>query len=382
MRSEYIGKLQFYWRMKKNLKEKNLVPDFVDFSFTLDKENNLIKQKIDKKTILYLETIYKENYNVGYLQEGHALSNLYGDDFLKFIISSIKNHFPETKKIFEIGAGGCFMLNKLKAYGFNVNAIDPSPIALNAGNKYKINVIQEFYPCLDNFISSDLIFHYDVLEHIEDPVSFLNFNYNDLNNNGLVIIAVPDCSEYIKKGDISMILHEHLNYFDEDSLKMVINKSKLSLVQIKRSNYGRVLFGLAKKDKDKQKTKKIESSENKFELFIKNYKSLKNQILGHIIKSSKNGKTLGFYIPLRALPYLSLLREINKVNIRFFDDNEGIYNNYFDGFNFKIENFSDLVDNPPDILYVFSEAFGITIKEKVQISSSKIEILTLEDFIR
>ena len=80
----YIGNLQFYWRMKnKSKNEPNVVPDFVEFSFSFDPINQLIVQQKNKKTLKYLDIIYKENYNVGYLQEGHALANLYGDDFLK-----------------------------------------------------------------------------------------------------------------------------------------------------------------------------------------------------------------------------------------------------------------------------------------------------------
>ena len=82
-----IGKLQFYWRMRSDLEsEPNVVPDFVDFSFSFDPVNQLIVQQKNENTLEYLDIIYKENYNVGYLQEGHALANLYGDDFLNFLL--------------------------------------------------------------------------------------------------------------------------------------------------------------------------------------------------------------------------------------------------------------------------------------------------------
>lgn len=377
-----LGKLQFYWRMKNNLEtEPNVVPDFVDFAFSFDPINQLIIQQKNQKTLEYLDIIYKENFNVGYLQEGHALANLYGDDFLNFMIEGIQHYNPKAKKISEIGAGGCFILNKLKEQDFKVQAIDPSPIAVESGRKLGIEVIEEFYPCDKHNILSDLIFHYDVLEHIENPVTFLNHNYDDLEEGGIVVLAVPDCTEYIKYGDISMILHEHINYFDEHSLKNIVQASKLNFLTIKKSNYGKVLYCIARKEKFSNSVT-LSSDQRKFQLFKHNLLSLRDNILHHIISEGEQGKSLGFYIPLRSLPYLSLLNNEEEYSIRFFDDNPALKNTFFDGFNIPVENMENLITKPVDTLYILSEAFGDKIKGKVNDQTNKINIFTLKDFLK
>jgi 2-polyprenyl-3-methyl-5-hydroxy-6-metoxy-1,4-benzoquinol methylase len=377
----YVGKLQFYWRMKNNpKKEINVVPDFVEFSFSFDPINQLIIQQKNKNTLEYLDTIYKENFNVGYLQEGHALANLYGDDFLNFLIEGIQKYNPKTKKISEIGAGGCFILNQLKEYNFTLRAIDPSPISVESGRKLGIQVIEEFYPCKKQSILSDLIFHYDVLEHIENPVTFLNHNYDDLEEGGIVIIAVPDCSEYIKYGDISMILHEHINYFDEQSLKNVVQASNLNFLEIRKSNYGKVLYCIARKEKNSTPVT-LTSNHTKFQLFKQNLLSLKDNILNHIRSEVEKGKSIGFYIPLRALPYLSLLKNTEKYSIRFFDDNPALKNTFFDGFDIPVENMENLISRPVNTLYILSEAFGHKIKNKVFEQTDRINIYLLKDFL-
>ena len=375
-----LGELQFYWRMRNNLEsEPNVVPDFVDFSFSFDPVNQLIVQQKNINTLEYLDIIYKENFNVGYLQEGHALANLYGDDFLNFLLEGIQKHNPTTKKISEIGAGGCFILNQLKEQDFSVQAIDPSPISIESGEKLGIEVIEEFYPCDKNNILADLIFHYDVLEHVEDPVAFLNHNYDDLDEGGIVVLAVPDCTEYIEYGDISMILHEHINYFDENSIKNVVDASNLTCLEIKKSSYGKVLYCLAKKEKE-SKPVILKSNKRKFDKFKHDVLKLKKNILTNIIEEASLGKNIGFYIPLRALPYLSLLENRNDFSIRFFDDNPSLRNTFFDGFDIPVENMDDLISNPVDTLYIISEAFGEVIKNKILKENPHINIKILNDF--
>lgn len=377
-----LGKLQFYWRMKEEFEIKpNVVPDFVDFSFSFDPVNQLIIQKKNDSTLEYLDVIYKENFNVGYLQEGHALATLYGDDFLNFLLKGVKKYNSKTKNITEIGAGGCYILKQLKEKNFEVQAIDPSPISVESGKKLDIEVIREFYPCDNYKVASDLIFHYDVLEHVEDPVAFLNHNNDNLNDNGIVVLAVPNCTDYIKYGDISMILHEHINYFDEESLRNTVNSSNLDLLEIKKSDYGKVLYCVAKKSKSIKKVSEPKSWV-KFKKFKKSVEKLKNNILSSIKDESSLGKKIGFYIPLRALPYLSLIDEREQLSIRFFDDNKALKNKLFDGFDIPIEDMEDLILYPVDTLYIFSEAFGDLIKEKVHKVDSTINILTLSDLFK
>jgi 2-polyprenyl-3-methyl-5-hydroxy-6-metoxy-1,4-benzoquinol methylase len=375
-----MGKIGFYWRMtdEPNLPE-NPVPDFVDFSFDFMEEYQLVIQTRNKQTWEYLETIYRENYNVGYLQEGHDLAESYGNDFLDFITRSIKAFNPETKSVYEIGAGGCYILNKLKKSGYSVAAIDPSPIAIVKGKELGIEVIPEFFPAKNEIPSSDLIIHYDVLEHVNDPSDFLRKHIPCLNRNGMILLAVPDCTEYIKSGDISMILHEHLNYFDKESLRNVVESAGFKVFDIAAANYGGVLYcvaGIADAE-----TWKPQSGITKYENFRSNLERLNRRVADFIAESSQAGNTLGCYIPLREIPYLSGLGITSGV--RFFDDNAGIYGQYFDGFKSPVENFEDLVKNPVTHLLILSSAFGEKIKQKVlnRIGAAKITIKTLDGLL-
>ena len=77
----------------------------------------------------------------------------------------------------------------------------------------------------------DCIFHSDVLEHIDTPINFLKEQYEGLNNEGILIISVPDCTESIKIGDVSMALHQHINYFTINSLKNIVERAGFEVLE-------------------------------------------------------------------------------------------------------------------------------------------------------
>ena len=373
-----LGKLSFYWRMtsRPNTPE-NPVPDFVDFSFSFLEEYQLLIQTRNSQTWQYLETIYKENYNVGYLQDGHALAENYGGDFIKFINYAIEKFNPNIKRVSEIGAGGCYILKQLKKQGYSVAAIDPSPIAHKAGLEFGIDVIPDFYPSDREMTKSDMMIHYDVLEHVPDPAAFLRNHKKDLTSNGLILFAVPDCTPYIEKGDISMILHEHLNYYNSVSLENVVRAAGFEPLEIRKADYGGVLYCVAKVDALNTWTPR--KGNDDFTTFVNNSNRLVQKVNAFVAEGTSNGNTLGCYIPLRVTPYLSIAKITG--GIRFFDDNPGLYQQYFDGFNTPVENFSDLVKKPVSHILIMSFAFGDKIKQKIleQSSGASMKIMSLKD---
>lgn len=375
-----IDPFTFYWRMTATPgRPKNPVPDFVNFSLTFREDVQLVIQKKDQATLDYLEAIYKEAYNVGYLQEGHDLAASYGGDVLSFIKSAIAKFAPAAKSFSEIGAGGCYILKQMKEAGYQVHAIDPSPICHHKGAEFGIEVIPTFYPAKEALPPSDVIFHYDVLEHVEDPSDFLRHHQADLNPGGIVIFAVPDCTSYIQRGDISMLLHEHLNYYDADSLANVVTAGGMEVLEIAASLHGAVLYCAARVPQ--QPTPWVaKSGVGKFAAFQTQYTKIHQAVQAFIAEAAQPGATLGCYIPLRTFPYLGSTSA--GMTLRFFDDNSSIYGQYFDGFNCPVENMADLVAKPVSHLLILSSAFGDKIRNKINtlVPNCYMQIRCLSDY--
>lgn len=374
-----LDQLAFYWRMTDSPHAGSVVPEFLPFEFGFIDDLQLIIQKRDPRVLDCLKKIYHEASNVGYLQEGHALAESYGRDFIEFI--SRQAGLDSGKLVAEIGCGGAYVLNELRKMGARVIGIDPSPVAVEQGRKLQIEIVQDFYPTEKLTTRADYIIHYDVLEHVEDPVKFLQAHRRDLTDDGQIIFGVPDCSECIACGDISMVLHEHLNYFDHESLAATVARAGFEVMSVESSNYGGVLYCAARRIAVEHCDFGPAGDSDKFESFVSKYESIVGRIEDYVSSLSPNPQnTLGFYVPLRMLPYMAALNL--ETECRFFDDDPGIHHKYFDGYAIKVENMSDLIESPTSHVIVGSFSFGEKIKAKIQgLVGNRIEVKTLADFI-
>lgn len=376
-----IEKLPFYWRLSPvNNKSLNVVDDYFPFSFDYDPKYGLLIQRRNEQVLEALDSVYKQEYNIGYLQDGNEIAKPYGRDFIAYIHTVLKNN-PSIKKILEIGCGGCVVLEDMKQQGYEVCGIDSSPFAATEGAKKGIDVVTDFFPSKLMSGKFDLIFHVDVLEHISSYVDFLKSQYEQLNDNGLVIVNVPDATESIEVGDISMAMHQHLNYFTEDSLSAVLQAAGFEVLFVNKAGYGGSLYAVGRRTANSHKPHSKLVDLNVYEKFVEqaqrvisSFEESSNRVL------SNKKRSLGYYVPLRTLPYIAKLGLYE--GFRFFDDTAHWHDNVFDGVDVPIENFADLKREPVTDLIVMSLTFGEVIKKKVQNEfGDSINVITLNDLI-
>ncbi len=371
--------LNFYWRVSNSPNPHPNIPSRLPISLGYSKKLGLIKQLPNQKTLDALKKVYSLNFNIGYLQEGFSFQKGYLVSIKEFIYKIVK--FKKNMTIFEIGCGGAALLSEFKEKGYSVSGIDPSPIAKKACDKLGINIIQDFYS-KEKVSAFDFIFHHNVLEHVENPLKLLRHNYYNLNEKGQIVIAVPDCTYYINHGDISMVWHEHISYFDDESLRNILIKAGFTDVVIKKSSYGGLLYGYGIKAKKNHHEQVFIENENKFKDFVNStlikFKNV-SKLLNKILITEKSD--LGIYVPLRFISYLSLMdlekEYLNK--IRFFDDDSSSIGKYYDGFSIKIESFKDFKKKPPNNVIICSDKFFDQIFSKISlIMKNKSQIYSLK----
>ena len=371
-----LGDMPFYWRIAKTPNEESLIPKILPYTFTLNKSINLIIEEQSPEFLKTLRIMYEQESNIGFLLDGHTLAESYGKDFFEFLYDQIRKY--KIKKIHEIGCGGCYILDKLKSLGYQVTGIDPSPIAISKAKEKNIQLIPDFYPSELLKEKADLIFHVDVLEHISNPVEFIASHKEGLTDDGLIIANVPDTTQSIELGDISIASHQHVNSFDERSLFNTFTKAGFHPVAIQKAKVGGSLYGLASKKKIVSFTPKVH--ENTALKFFQKANLAINKFKLIVEKSIKESKSLGFYMPLRSFPYLAVTGLLDKV--RLFDDIEHWHLGYIDGSNIPIENYQDLIEKPVDHLFIMSLSYGQILKNKVKSQLPNIEITTLEEILK
>ena len=204
-----IDQLPFYWRLKVR-DTKSLVPQRFPFEYDFVESLQLLIQKRNPETLAHLSKIYREDSNIGYLQDANEIAKPYGTDFSRFIDFALKQWGGSVKRILEIGCGGCTILQNLKERGYEVTGIDPGPLSVREGKMRGVPIVNDFFPTPDFRDSVDFIFHNDVLEHVPAPVEFLTAQKIQLESGGLIITAVPDCCDGVNFGEISMTMHQHL----------------------------------------------------------------------------------------------------------------------------------------------------------------------------
>ena len=166
-----------------------------------------------------------------------------------------------------------------------------------------------------------------------------------------------------------MVLHEHLNYFDRQSLENVVRSAGFKPLRIESAKHGGVLLCCAVVDNDMPRPL-MDKSRDKFNSFCVNA----NRALENFkAKASVSGE-LGIYVPLRAFPYLSQISP-DQV-IRFFDDDPGLRGCYYDVQDASVENATDLLANPPERVLICSLAFGDRIAARLrEISDKQLDIV-------
>lgn len=206
------------------------------------------------------------------------------------IKNRIMDVLPNCKNILEIGSGSGFNLISLREKYKDANyfAIEPSQTSKEILERSNISVISNDADSNwdKNDVKYDLIIMRHVLEHMMDPITVLKKIASSLSEDGLFYVAVPNA--YKPKSPFkSWVRFPHTYYFSPDSLKVILEKSGLSVVNelSEGDEFNQFeLFGLAKKSLVNNEPKIADNSKKQREIF--NEISKKEANLKYKVKQS------------------------------------------------------------------------------------------------
>lgn len=107
----------------------------------------------------------------------------------------------EGGNILEIGCSSGFMLYGLdKIYNLNTMGIEPSGVFSELLQKNSITTFDDMEQIrsTQTDLKFDLIMHFFVLEHIQEPVSFLKESYDLLKPGGKIICEIPNANDPLR----------------------------------------------------------------------------------------------------------------------------------------------------------------------------------------
>lgn len=157
----------------------------------------------------------------------------------KFIYSAFYSEIKNISKgsILDVGCGNGEYILKMKKKGWETYGIETDPEALEIC-KRKIPNGNFSNQKLNNFSFEgkkfDLIYMSHVLEHVYDPLKYLQICSNLLKKDGKVLIKVPNYGSLEQKifGKYWRGFEppRHINNFSFNSLKIIISKTDLKLI--------------------------------------------------------------------------------------------------------------------------------------------------------
>lgn len=331
-------------------------PHILPIDIYFDNELKMFRCRASDTLVETLNQVYMQ----GSLVDGSISSesgNIYVSRLVDFIINMC--NLTEHSRTLEIGFGKGVVLKGLKEKGFqNLIGIEPGNHDL-LPEMDDIEFINDFFPSEKINEKLDVIYHFAVWEHVDDPIAFIRDQISNLNESGSIVFGVPNCEPYVEHGDLSMFLHEHYSYFTSESISNVVKKAGGVLRHIQVIEGMLVGKIVAASNEKNTPHWSIDSKVNPT-TFWKNVENVNESLRLFFNKFPTDGD-VAVYVPGRALNTLFLQ---GYKGIRMVDDNSEMRTRYLPYFDSPVESFEDLCKNPPSALLIYSTTFGKKIKEK------------------
>jgi len=276
-------------------------------NFFKKKNNTTLKKNIKK---IYKEYNYSKNKLIS---EVDQIKQFRPKKYrAEIILSHLDNKISILKydSYLDFGCGQGAISNALlknKIPGKKIFCFDKISI-LHKDIKKKINTFYTKKLHIKN--KFDVIYLNHVLEHVFDPEKEINFLKTIMNENGYLIIQVPNLK--FEKSLYDLFIYDHVYHFSKSSLLKFFSRFFLNLVYIDIKTIPGNIIAVFKKSNEKSKYM-INNSQN---IKLNNFFEKINKLL----KKMENYKVIFFYgASLTTFFYCNNLK--NK-KIIIFDDNK------------------------------------------------------------
>lgn len=254
----------------------------------------------------------------------------FSPQMLKFRQNQFKNFTSKyklkNKSAIEVGCGRGDYLEIIKKYIINSYGLEGSKSNYILAKKKGLNVINGFISNKNFKITNkkfNAFFIFSYLEHIPNINDFLSGLNNNLEEDSIGIIEVPNFEKILKKNLYSEFIVDHLYYFTNKTLDFLLQRNGFEIIKIKHIWGGYILSATVRK----RKNLKIDLNYH--------LKAIKKQLLNIIKKYSNKQKVVIWGAGHQSLTLLSSLKLEKK--IKYIVDSASFkQNKYAPGTNLKV----------------------------------------------
>ena len=251
--------------------------------------------------------------------------------FFRFCIQSNKKKFL-YKNILDIGCNDGSQLDVFKSNNFKTYGVDPAKNIFKISSK-KHNVICDFFnkkvvAKINN--KFDFIISQNSFAHNPKPIEFLK-NAKELMHEKSLLIIQTSQADMCRNLEFDTIYHEHINFFNINSMNKLIQRSELKLDNVvKDPIHGSSYLFVIKRYSDQKKIYKLLKKEKFLNFkYYKNWgkrcKETVKEIKYRIDNISKKNIIIGYGAAAKANTFLNF----SKVKFEIIIDDNKLKQNKF-----------------------------------------------------
>lgn len=235
-------------RLKEFLHNRNCpICESEKHKLILNKDSLDIVECLDC-SIIYVNTIFdEEKYNDIYRSKDYQeiIKNLGEESHeyrrKRFGVERVEQleklcSDSKGKRLLEIGCSTGFVIEEAASRGWDTIGIELNPSAAQFAKNKKLEIFEQPYEDISFDKKFNAIAMYDVLEHLVDPKSILERAYNDLEDDGVISLYVPNWNAASRQLLGEENAHyiwptHHLTYFTPETLKMLLEKTGFKIIE-------------------------------------------------------------------------------------------------------------------------------------------------------
>lgn len=224
---------------------KNISKTVVSDSLTLSSCSNCGHMQVCNPDREVQRLIYEEYYSHYVVDSSESFIPHYREPFIDFFKSLQQKSLLSNKNtLLEIGCSSGKQRDFFKSFVSSYTGIDPSErIELAMEEFPQENFIKGYFPQALPGLFFDVIVSQFNLEHIKDVKGFLGVIHTKLNEDGLVVLQVPDVEDFVKSKQPNFMAHEHIQYFTKKSLDNLLNVTGFEVVEWGKSGPSLIVAG-------------------------------------------------------------------------------------------------------------------------------------------
>jgi SAM-dependent methyltransferase len=155
-------------------------------------------------------------------------------EYSKWFAAFCKEYVGDPQTVLDIGCNDGTQLNYFKQLGVKTFGVDP---AENLHEKSSVNhkILCDFFgpdavPKL-NQVNYDIITAQNVCAHNPDPLAFLK-SCRELMHDATALFIQTSQADMVINNEFDTIYHEHVNFFNANSMRELANRAGLHLVDV------------------------------------------------------------------------------------------------------------------------------------------------------